>query len=177
MSVTDPIAVGRKLPRIRSVHYHSGYEVAISWSDATREGITDIVDLAPLLFRLKFYAPLRDDEALRRTVHMINGGSALAWGKDDEIDMAAGSVLRLAEEVMTAADFAAFMKRHAFTFERVAAELGISKRLAAYYAAGRPVPRPIAMACELIDLKAQVASSQAASEPSPARTEDRTAAA
>lgn len=156
MSEADGVIVGRKLPRIHSVAYHARCEVDVSWSGVTRDGMSEIVDLAPLIFRLKFYAPLRDDESLRRTVHLVNDGTALAWGDNDDIDMAAVSVLRLAEDVMSAADFTAFMKRHGFTFERVAAELGISKRLAGYYAAGRTVPRPIAMACELVDLKASI---------------------
>ena len=163
MSATDTTIVGRKLPRMRSVSFHGGYEVAVTWNEMTRDGSTETVDLAPLIFRLKFYAPLRDNRDLLTSVHPINGGSALAWGEADDIDMAASSVLRLAEEVMTAADFSAFMKRHRFTFDRAAAELGISKRLAGYYAAGRPVPRAIAMACELIDFKAKAADEAPAS--------------
>lgn len=158
MSVIDNAVVGRKLPRLRAVSFHSGYQVAVKWDHATRSGSLDIVDLAPLLFRLKFYAPLRENPVLLSTVHVINEGSAIAWGGDDELDMAATSVLRLAEEVMTAADFGAFMKRHDFTFGRVAAELGISPRLAAYYAKERAVPRYIALACDCIDTKSRGAT-------------------
>lgn len=173
MSAADTIVVGRKLPRIRSVVHHARYEVEVSWSGTTRDGATEVVDLAPLIFRLRFYAPLRDDESLRRAVHVVNDGTALAWGETDDIDMAAVSVLRLAEDIMSAADFTAFMRRHGFTFERIAAELGISKRLAGYYAAGRAIPRPIAMACELIDLKAStdLRSADGGSHPSRAGRE------
>ena len=52
---------------------------------------------------------------------------------------------------MEPGDFAAFMRRHGFTLESVAAELGISPRLAAHYAEGSTVPRYIALACRQID--------------------------
>ncbi len=152
MSEIDNAVVGKKLPRLRAVSFHSGYELEVKWDDATRNGGLDVVDLAPLLFRMKFYAPLRENSALLNTVHIINDGSAIAWGADDELDMATTSILRLAEEAMTPADFTAFMKRHDFTFGRVAAELGISPRLAAYYAKERSVPRYIALACHCIDM-------------------------
>ncbi len=102
MSAAETVIVGQRLPRIRSIDHRAGYEVAVSWDDVTRDGATDIVDLSPLVFRLKFYAPLRDDEALRRSVHVLHGGAAIAWGETDEVDMAAISVLRLAEEAQPA---------------------------------------------------------------------------
>ncbi len=156
MSETDLVTIGKALPRIRSVSFHNGYEIDVTWDDATRDGASDIVDLAPLLFRLRFYAPLRDDRKLMSTVHVIDEGTAIAWGNED-VDMAAGSVLNLAEESMSSADFSAFMKRHKFTFDRAAAELGISKRLAAYYASSRSVPRYICLACQAIDQRTQSA--------------------
>ena len=180
MSATDVVIVGQALPRIRSVIFQSGYDVAVTWDAATRDGQTDVVDLAPLIFRMTFYAPLRDDRRLMATVHAIDEGTAIAWG-DGEVDMAATSVLDLAEQSMTAADFSGFMKRHGFTFDRVAAELGISKRLAGYYAAGRSVPRSIAMACELMDLQARrdftaSAPSSQVMPPPPPRAAGRSAA-
>ena len=168
MSGIDNAVVGKKLQRLCAVSFHSGYEIEVKWDDATRNGGLDVVDLAPLLFRMKFYAPLRENSALLNTVHIINDGSAIAWGADDELDMATTSVLRLAEEMMTPADFGAFMKRHDFTFGRVAAELGISPRLAAYYAKERSVPRYIALACHCIDMKGGGARGQDASGPSKA---------
>ena len=172
MSEIDNAVVGNKLPRLCAVSFHSGYEIEVKWNDATRNGCLDVVDLAPLLFRMKFYAPLRENSALLNTVHIINDGSAIAWGADDELDMAATSVLRLAQEMMTPADFGAFMKRHDFTFGRVAAELGISPRLAAYYAKERSVPRYIALACHCIDL--QSARAIVRERDAPGRTDPST---
>lgn len=149
MSAVDLVSIGQPLPRLRDVQARPGYAVSVTWDAAARSG-TEVVDLAPLIFRLKFYARLRDDEALRASVHLIDGGTAIAWG-DGAIDMAVASVLDLAEESMEAADFAAFMRRHGFTLDRVAAELGISRGLAAHYAGGSTIPRYIALACRQID--------------------------
>ena len=43
------------------------------------------------------------------------------------------------------------MRRNGYTFDSVAAELGISRRLAAYYAKEREIPRHIALACHYLD--------------------------
>ena len=154
MSANDATVVGEPLPRIAQVSAEGGFVVGVTWESPTRPGRHDSVDLAPLVFGLKFYAPLRGDGELFDHVKVVQGGYAIAWGDDEAIDMAATSVLRLAEEIMMPQDFAAFMKRHRFTLDSAAAELGISRRLAAYYAKERVAPRYIALACECLDLKA-----------------------
>src|SRR5436309_2194135 len=113
MSETDIVSTGIKLPRIGEVQCVDGRRrvISITWGKGPREGRTDLVDLSPLIDTFKFYRPLRNDPALFAGVHAINGGSALAWGKADEIDIAADSVLRLAEETMTADDFRRFLER------------------------------------------------------------------
>ena len=78
MSEIDNAVVGTKLPRLCAVSFHRGYDREVMWDDATRNGGLDIVDLAPLLFRMKFYAPLRENSAFLNTVHIINDGSAIA---------------------------------------------------------------------------------------------------
>ena len=170
MSGNDILRIGEALPRIRAVSSRDGYEIAVMWDDATRGGALDVVDLAPLLFRLKFYAPLRDDPHLRTTVHLVDEGTAIAWG-DGEVDMAATSVLDLAEEVRSPADLGAFARRHGFTLARLAAELGISERLAAHYAGGGTIPRYIDLACRFIDLEARSAAA-VQGEPSQAQPAD-----
>jgi hypothetical protein len=147
MNATDTIKVGEPLPRIAAVTAHDGWMVAVTWANGDRE----IVDLAPALFTYKLYRPLREDKALFRTVHLIDDGSAIAWGDDAEIDMDASTVARLADEVMDPADFAEFLRRHKLTYEAAAAQLGISRRLVGYYASERQVPRYIALACAYLD--------------------------
>lgn len=149
MSATDTIRVGEPLPLIASVSPHDRWTVAVTWADGRRQR----VDLAPAVFTYKLYRPLRDDPTLFRTVHIVDGGSAIGWGDDESIDMDASTVGRLAEEAMEPADFAGFLKRHRLTYDAAAAQLGISRRLVAYYASERQVPRYIALACAYLDGK------------------------
>jgi hypothetical protein len=147
MSETDIIEIGDPLPVVRSVSAHDRRTVSVTWDDGTRK----LVDLAPVIFSYKFYRPLRDDDALFQTVHLTDDGAAIAWGDDDVIDMDASTVERLAAETMEPADFANFLKRHKLTFDGAAAQLGISRRLVAYYASERDVPRYIALACAYLE--------------------------
>ena len=48
MSESEPIIeIGPSMPRVASVSYHGGYEIAVSWLSGAREGNTEVVDLAP----------------------------------------------------------------------------------------------------------------------------------
>ena len=145
------IRVGDPMPRLASVAHHDGMEVAVSWRSGLRAGKADVVDLAPAIMIYKVYRPLRDDPELFKSVHVTAGGTAIAWGADDAIDMAATTIERLAEETMTSSDFRAWLERHALTYEAAAAQLGVSRRLVGYYASKRRVPRYIALACRYLD--------------------------
>ena len=148
------IVVDRVLPRIDKVAAVAPTKVMVTWSGNTRGGATETVDLAPMLFAFKLYKPLRNDPGAFGDVHVAAHGSVIAWGEGEEIDMSAGAVEDLAEQAMTTADFKAFLKRHGFTLDGAAAQLGIGRRLAAYYAGGRDIPRVIALACAYIDRSA-----------------------
>jgi hypothetical protein len=152
MSETEEIVrVGDPMPRLGSVSYHNAYEIVASWLSGPREGKADIVDLAPVILAYKVYRPLRDNIQLLKSVHLSNDGAAIAWGDDDATDMAATTVERLAEETMSPSDFRAWLERQQLTQEQAAAQLGISRRLVAYYAGKRHVPRYIALACRYLD--------------------------
>jgi hypothetical protein len=151
MSAIDRVSVGDPMPRIEKVSPVSATSIEASWRTGRRQGSSSAVDLAPLIFSLKSFAPLRNDEALFRTVHVVEDGAAIAWGAGDELDMAAATVERLAEETMTAADFAEFLKRNRMSLDSAAAQLGISRRLVAYYTKERKIPRYIALACAYLD--------------------------
>jgi hypothetical protein len=86
------------MPRIASVEVVDDLVLRISWSAGIRASRVDVVDLSPLINSLKFYRPLRKDPSLFRTVHLIEHGTIVAWGDDDEIDMAADSIEKLAEQ-------------------------------------------------------------------------------
>jgi hypothetical protein len=154
MRVGEIMRIGKPLPRIASGVADGGFVGRVTWRGrgASRTRKTEPIDLAPAIFTYKIYRPLRDNPRLFRSVHVIHDGNAIAWGAEDEIDMSAAMLERLADERMEQADFRAFMGRNKLTLEAAAAQLGISRRLAAYYASGeRPVPRYIALACRSLD--------------------------
>jgi hypothetical protein len=151
MSATDIITVGDPLPRIKTVTPAGLYSVTVEWADGNRNGF-ETVDLAPYILSFKLFRSLRDAVDLFDTVHVAAHGSAITWGEGEEIAMSATSVEQLAEEVMTSEDFAAFLKRNNLTLEGAAGLLGISRRIVAYYAKNRAVPRYIALACRYLEI-------------------------
>jgi hypothetical protein len=153
MSGTDKISVGDPMPMIESVTPQPGCSILVTWSAGRRHGTTSQVNLAPLIYSFKIFAALRDDAALFATVHVVEDGGAIAWGDDDQIDIAATTVENLADEAMTPADFAEFLRRNKLSLDAAAAQLGVSRRLIAYYAKEREIPRYIALACAYIDQK------------------------
>ena len=146
----EVVIVGQRLPRIVAVAPLDGLNVVVTWHAGARGRDREVVDLGPAVARFKLYAPLQDDPSLFATVHVQEHGYGVAWG-GGAIDMASTTIADAADETMTAEDFAAFMARHGFTLDRVAAELGISRRMAAYYKKQARVPRTVALACRYID--------------------------
>jgi hypothetical protein len=152
MSATDLIAVGEKLPRLAAVKPGDRpYEVIVTWSEGGRVDLTDVIDLAPIILTFKVFRPLRDDALLFRTVRLGEWGASLVWDGNPDLDIGADAVEDLAEEAMTSAEFSAFLERCGLSFDAAAAQLGISRRLVAYYASGRIIPRHIALACRYLD--------------------------
>jgi hypothetical protein len=156
MSETDTISIGNRLPTIACILAQDEYRVAVSWSGGVYAGTTIEIDLAPVILLYKIYKPLRDDPTLFKSVHVTAMGSAIAWGEDEAIDMAAATLERLADETMTAGDFRAFLDRHRLTLDAAAGQLGVSRRLVAHYAKGRSIPRYIALACAYLDRQAEM---------------------
>lgn len=145
-SISDTISVGDPLPRIASVRAGGGLDVSVTWASGLRAGRTETIDLAPVVMRMRFFRPLRDNPALFASVTISDGGSALTWGSG-EIDMAAQTVERLARLVKSPEEFRAFLTRHHLTLDAAAAILGISRRQAAYFAKSKPLPRLVSLAC------------------------------
>jgi hypothetical protein len=148
MNETDTITIGAPLPQIAAIAHRGAYEFAVSWKNGDRS--PEVIDLAPVILTHRLYRPLRDDPGLLSSVHPVENGSAVAWG-DGSIDMAATTIERISEEVMTPADFRAWMQQHRLTYDAAAGALGISRRLVAYYASQRRIPRYIALACRYLD--------------------------
>jgi len=151
MSEAGRLVVGEPMPNIERVSARTPYRVEVLWRSGRRQGTSSVVDLAPLILSKKIFVPLRDDASLFATAHVVEDGSAIAWGDGGEIDVAATTIESLADETMTSEDFAGFLQRNALSFDSAAAQLGISRRLVAYYAKERTIPRYIALACAYLD--------------------------
>jgi hypothetical protein len=145
------------MPRMASVEVVRHLVIRVTWSAGIRASRTDTVDLSPLIISLKFYRTLRTDHALFRTIHLVEGGTILAWGDNDEIDMAADSVEQMAEESMTPDDFRVFLKSNSLTHTEAAAQLGYSRRQIENYLSGNElIPRVVVMACFGLTARKQV---------------------
>jgi hypothetical protein len=145
------ISVGEAMPLIGEVSPIGPYSISVAWSGGRRNAEKANIDLAPLILTRKALAPLRDNKRLFDSVHVIEDGSAIAWGENDQFDISAVAIESLADEVMTTAQFSEFLRRHSLSFDAAAAQLGISRRLVAYYAKERQIPRYIALACAYLD--------------------------
>ena len=130
------------LPTLLAVAVEGDHSIRATWVDGTVETI----DLSPALHRFRLYAPLRGDSALFRDLRLEDDGATLVWG-DGRIDMPADAVWDLARETMDNAEFRRFLERNGLTLDAAAAALGISRRQVAYFAADKPVPRTVALAC------------------------------
>ncbi|WP_246102789.1 hypothetical protein [Methylobacterium terricola] len=166
---TDIVTVGRALPKLAGVEPGNGrFDVRVTWASGERAGRTDTVDLAPMIFTFKVFKPLRDGTVAFDAVRLGDYGASIVWPDNDDLDIGADAIEEMASEAMTNADFEAFLKRNRLTFDAAAAQLGIARRLVAYYAKEREIPRYIALACRQLDLMLGAADEQvpAAGEPS-----------
>ena len=142
----------KPLPRIAAVvPGRSPLTLQVTW----QAGGTSIVDVAGMIGTFRLYAPLRDDQALFARVQVGEYGTDVAWS--DEIDMAADTLWRLAQEqsgeTLTAEAFRAWRLRKAYTLEGAAKALGLSRRMVAYYEQGdKPVPRTVALATRALEM-------------------------
>jgi DNA-binding XRE family transcriptional regulator len=139
------------LPRILSVEPgEKPFTLLIEWS-TKREKTT--VDLTDMLKTYHVFAPLKDNLALFMTVQVGEFGTDVVWSESMEIS--ADTLWRLAEttcpSTISANDFQKWRHKHAYTLDDAAKALGISRRMAAYYESGRPIPRVVGLAILALD--------------------------
>ena len=152
MSETDIITVGRALPKLRGVKPADGrYSVKVEWAEGARVGRIDVVDLAPMIVTFKVFQPLRDGTVPFERVRLGEWGASIIWPGNEDLDIGADAIEEMAAGSMTNADFSAFLKRNKLTLDAAAVHLGIARRLVAYYAKERDIPRYIALACKELD--------------------------
>lgn len=112
------------------------------------------VDISGMIEAFRVYAPLRHSPELFNRVQIGEHGTDVFWS--DEIDMAADTLWRLAQEqsgfTMSPDAFKRWRERKAYTLNTAARVLGLSRRMVAYYEQGtKPIPRVVALATHALD--------------------------
>jgi hypothetical protein len=94
------------LPRISRIRAFPDFRISVLWAEGPRAGAADTVDLVPVINTYKIYGPLRKNRKLFQTAHLVDGGSAIAWG-DGSIGISARLIEDIADQGLTPKDFAA----------------------------------------------------------------------
>lgn len=147
MAENERILVGRRLPALATVRALEPYRVQVTWAHGERSGEPEIVDLSPMIERFTLYRPLRASTELFADARLGPYGSSIEWA-DGEIDLSADALEDIAFEADAQIDFKGFLDEQGWTFDLAARRLGLGRRTVAYYAAGRPLPRTVALACK-----------------------------
>jgi DNA-binding transcriptional regulator YiaG len=139
------------LPRIAAVEAPRPFILRVRWAD----GDESEIDVAGPIEAFRLFAPLRADPALFAAVEVGEYGTHVAWS--DEIDMAATTLWRLAQEqsgaTLSAAEFRRWRERQTHTLDTAAKALGVSRRMVAYYDRGeKPIPRTVALATKALEM-------------------------
>lgn len=141
----------KTLPRIVAVTAdEKPLTLRIHWD----KGDESRVDVSGPIETFRVYAPLRHSPDVFRRVRVGEHGADVVWS--DEIDMAADTLWRLAQEqagvTMSADAFKRWRERKAYTLDAAARALGLSRRMVAYYEQGaKPIPRIVALATRALD--------------------------
>ncbi len=84
MSANDIEYTGIPLPRMgRMSTVTRPFSIAVQWADGLRAGMTETIDLSPIIDSFKIFRPLRNNEPLFRTARLIDDGDAVAWSGTD----------------------------------------------------------------------------------------------
>jgi DNA-binding transcriptional regulator YiaG len=140
------------LPRIAAVSAdREPMTLRVRWD----RGEESLIDLSGPVETFRVYEPLRRSPELFRRVRLGEHGTDVVW--NDEIDMAAVTLWRLAQEqsglTMSADAFRRWRERNAYTLDTAARALGVSRRMVAYYEEGaKPIPRVVALATRALEL-------------------------
>lgn len=147
MSANDIVDTGIPLPLMADVRTASPLTLIVTWMEGSRAGQVDRIDLTPIINTYKIFRPLRKNDALFKTAHLIDDGNAVAWDMTD-LELSAEAIESLAEQTMTPKDFVAFMDRNNLTEAAIAAILDYSRRQIGYFKTTGPIPRVVALACK-----------------------------
>src|SRR5208282_4237951 len=159
------------LPRIAAV---SADEKPLTLRVRWDRGEESLIDVSGLIGTFRVYEPLRSSPELFRQVRLGEHGTDVVW--NDEIDMAAVTLWRLAQEqsglTMSPEAFKQWRERNAYTLDTAAHALGVSRRMVAYYEQGaKPIPRVVALAARALELARYASRPGESNHPRP-RTAD-----
>ena len=134
-----------KHPNIKAVMANAAKTVSITWANAR----VDQVDLSELISDLAGLAEL-DNPALFARVRVGEDGWSLLW--PDGAEIGTDTLWRMAREQAGEAtpisEFATWRERNHLSLTDAAMALGITRRMVAYYEAGRYlIPRMVGLAC------------------------------
>ncbi len=141
----------KSIPRLEAVCAdRAPFALRARW----RGGEESVVDVSGPISTFRIFAPLRNAPDLFGKVRVGEDGTDIAW--TDEIDMSAEMLWRLAREqsgaTMSPEAFRRWRERKAYTLEKAARELGLSRRTIAYYEQGsKPIPRVVALATRALE--------------------------
>jgi DNA-binding XRE family transcriptional regulator len=144
MSQDETFSVGEPLPKIEAVEPDLDLTVRVTWAT----GVSERIDLSPIILGYRTFKRLRHDRALFAQVHLDAYRSAIVW--NDEMDLAAYTLEHLAraQRVMSPEDFREWMARHHLTLDAAAAALGVSRRTVAAISTGaRAMDLTMSLAC------------------------------
>ena len=130
--------------KLTSLAVAADHALMLGWDD----GRSATVDLLAIIAARKPLAVLADTAEFARA-RLADDGWSVEWPSG--IDFGAPQLRRWADEqageAMPPADFRAWIESHAFTLDRAALALGLSRRTVAYYLSGeQPVPRTVMLA-------------------------------
>lgn len=131
----------RDMATIAAIEAAEAFEVVVEWADGSRQS----VDLAPEIMGYTVYAPLRANPELFAAMRIEDDGATVVLS--DEIDMPTDTIWDLSQQSMSDGQFRAFLERWGLTYDAAAAALGLSRRQVAYFAADKPIPRTVFLAC------------------------------
>jgi len=135
-----------KEPNIKAVAADGGKMVEVTWGG----GKIDRVDLSGLIADLAGLAAL-DEASVFATVAVGEDGWSLRW--PNSVEIGTDTLWRMAREQAGEAtpidEFAAWRVRNRLSLSDAALALGITRRMVAYYEAGRYlIPRMVGLACK-----------------------------
>ncbi len=134
----------KKSLTIKGVKAIDAHRLVLGWSN----GITAVVDLTDAIAQTPALAAL-EDAAFFVKARLGEWGHSVHWTND--LELGADALWRRTLQAIGRGDVAEFVDwrlRHGLSLSRAADELGLSRRMVAYYESGKhEVPKTVLLAC------------------------------